>query len=156
MPNLNEQKILNWVSDFCQSDSMGLFPAAVGEHAQLILETLLREASKQDGASLEALTEESLRAGLLQGVARLGLADEAKPFVPSVCRAFLEDLQNRGRIGNGLTLGRYVGALKQAYVEASADKASTYQRPGAKIGRNDPCPCGSGRKYKKCCGEKDG
>jgi SWIM/SEC-C metal-binding protein len=22
-----------------------------------------------------------------------------------------------------------------------------------KIGRNDPCPCGSGKKYKKCCGE---
>jgi uncharacterized protein YecA (UPF0149 family) len=25
---------------------------------------------------------------------------------------------------------------------------------GAKIGRNDPCPCGSGNKYKKCCGAK--
>ncbi len=25
-------------------------------------------------------------------------------------------------------------------------------RAGAKIGRNDPCPCGSGKKYKKCCG----
>jgi len=25
-------------------------------------------------------------------------------------------------------------------------------RSGAKVGRNDPCPCGSGRKYKKCCG----
>ena len=24
----------------------------------------------------------------------------------------------------------------------------------AKIGRNDPCPCGSGKKYKKCCGKK--
>ena len=24
--------------------------------------------------------------------------------------------------------------------------------PGRKVGRNDPCPCGSGRKYKKCCG----
>ena len=24
---------------------------------------------------------------------------------------------------------------------------------GARVGRNDPCPCGSGRKYKKCCGE---
>ena len=22
----------------------------------------------------------------------------------------------------------------------------------AKVGRNDPCPCGSGKKYKKCCG----
>ncbi len=26
-------------------------------------------------------------------------------------------------------------------------------RAGAKIGRNDPCPCGSGKKYKKCCGK---
>ena len=25
-------------------------------------------------------------------------------------------------------------------------------RQGPKIGRNDPCPCGSGKKYKKCCG----
>ena len=25
-------------------------------------------------------------------------------------------------------------------------------REGPKIGRNDLCPCGSGRKYKKCCG----
>jgi tetratricopeptide (TPR) repeat protein len=25
----------------------------------------------------------------------------------------------------------------------------------AKIGRNDPCPCGSGKKYKRCCLEKD-
>ena len=23
---------------------------------------------------------------------------------------------------------------------------------GGKVGRNDPCPCGSGKKYKKCCG----
>ena len=24
--------------------------------------------------------------------------------------------------------------------------------PKWKVGRNDPCPCGSGKKYKKCCG----
>jgi preprotein translocase subunit SecA len=24
--------------------------------------------------------------------------------------------------------------------------------PASEIGRNDPCPCGSGKKYKKCCG----
>ena len=29
-----------------------------------------------------------------------------------------------------------------------------YRRTEAKIGRNDPCPCGSGKKYKKCCGKK--
>jgi uncharacterized protein YchJ len=28
----------------------------------------------------------------------------------------------------------------------------TFQRSGRKVGRNEPCPCGSGRKYKQCCG----
>lgn len=27
-----------------------------------------------------------------------------------------------------------------------------FVRPGPKVGRNDACPCGSGKKYKKCCG----
>lgn len=31
-------------------------------------------------------------------------------------------------------------------------KTTTVVREGAKIGRNEPCPCGSGKKYKKCCG----
>ncbi|MDP8221677.1 MAG: DUF1186 domain-containing protein [Candidatus Stygibacter frigidus] len=30
-----------------------------------------------------------------------------------------------------------------------------YVRTGKKIGRNDPCPCGSGKKYKKCCGKNN-
>ncbi len=29
----------------------------------------------------------------------------------------------------------------------------TVKREGKKVGRNDPCPCGSGKKYKKCCGK---
>ena len=31
-------------------------------------------------------------------------------------------------------------------------KEPTFKRTAPKIGRNDPCPCGSGKKYKKCCG----
>jgi preprotein translocase subunit SecA len=31
-------------------------------------------------------------------------------------------------------------------------KPATVKREGKKIGRNAPCPCGSGKKYKKCCG----
>jgi SEC-C motif-containing protein len=30
-------------------------------------------------------------------------------------------------------------------------KTNTVQRIGEKVGRNDPCPCGSGKKFKKCC-----
>ncbi len=31
-------------------------------------------------------------------------------------------------------------------------RVETVVHEGPKIGRNDPCPCGSGKKYKKCCG----
>lgn len=40
---------------------------------------------------------------------------------------------------------------KIAQLRASRPPATTPTRHG-KIGRNDPCPCGSGRKYKRCCG----
>ena len=34
-----------------------------------------------------------------------------------------------------------------------APKQQTVKRSTPKVGRNDPCPCGSGLKYKKCCGK---
>ena len=33
------------------------------------------------------------------------------------------------------------------------DKIETFRRETPKVGRNDPCPCGSGKKFKKCCGK---
>ena len=35
---------------------------------------------------------------------------------------------------------------------ASAEKEEHHMYNGVKVGRNDPCPCGSGKKFKKCCG----
>ncbi len=37
-------------------------------------------------------------------------------------------------------------------MRAEAPAPVTVRREGKKVGRNDPCPCGSGLKYKKCCG----
>ncbi len=42
---------------------------------------------------------------------------------------------------------------KELYREQK--KSGTVRREGAKIYPNDPCPCGSGKKYKKCCMRKD-
>jgi len=51
--------------------------------------------------------------------------------------------------------------LDTAYVPSSPTKSylplqpvETVKREGPKVGRNDLCPCGSGKKYKKCCGSK--
>jgi len=39
------------------------------------------------------------------------------------------------------------------YYYDSKKPNTTVHREAPKIGRNDPCPCGSGKKYKKCCGK---
>ena len=36
--------------------------------------------------------------------------------------------------------------------EAKEAKEVKEEQPNIQVGRNDPCPCGSGKKYKKCCG----
>src|ERR1043166_8868567 len=41
-------------------------------------------------------------------------------------------------------------------VVSEANEAMSKAKPirvGPKVGRNDPCPCGSGKKYKQCCGK---
>ncbi len=37
------------------------------------------------------------------------------------------------------------------FYDAKGIHMGTYKRAEPKVGRNDPCPCGSGQKYKKCC-----
>jgi len=38
------------------------------------------------------------------------------------------------------------------YRDAESPEIETARRAQPKVGRNQPCPCGSGKKYKKCCG----
>ena len=66
------------------------------------------------------------------------------------------------KVGAGLRLAPTVMAndkmvLKGASKSANSVVGSVSSKPrddsGKKVGRNDPCPCGSGKKYKKCCGK---
>jgi len=41
---------------------------------------------------------------------------------------------------------------KWYYVDGTTPKPTTIRNTTNKVGRNQPCPCGSGKKYKKCCG----
>lgn len=48
---------------------------------------------------------------------------------------------------------RYFEPQRRASAQGGAlAPHDTIRRSGPKVGRNDPCPCGSGRKYKRCCG----
>ena len=61
-------------------------------------------------------------------------------------RAVVRDAVTVSFGGDGLPLGQLPGAVR-----AVASPAATRARP-VKVGRNAPCPCGSGKKFKKCCG----
>jgi len=43
--------------------------------------------------------------------------------------------------------------VSEAAAAAEAQVKAKPVRTGPKVGRNDPCPCGSGKKYKQCCGK---
>jgi preprotein translocase subunit SecA len=44
------------------------------------------------------------------------------------------------------------GSMAGAQGDGGEGMVKTVRRQGEKVGRNDPCPCGSGKKYKRCCG----
>jgi len=67
--------------------------------------------------------------------------------------------QTASAFGGGTTTASSGGAQPKASdvvsEAAAAQEAKAKAKPvrtGPKVGRNDPCPCGSGKKYKKCCG----
>ncbi len=53
--------------------------------------------------------------------------------------------QRRGRVA-------FTKANETAFAGGEEETAKPIRNKGPRVGRNDPCPCGSGKKYKKCCG----
>ena len=54
----------------------------------------------------------------------------------------------------GTTLKDRHRALRRLYAKCRTRHGfGAAEQPTQKVGRNDPCPCGSGKKYKKCCGQ---
>ncbi|MDR2247188.1 MAG: DnaJ domain-containing protein [Treponema sp.] len=50
------------------------------------------------------------------------------------------------------TMMRKLKARNPDWIDDDDEKPEPVRRADPKIGRNDPCPCGSGKKYKRCCG----
>jgi tetratricopeptide (TPR) repeat protein len=63
-------------------------------------------------------------------------------------RAVVRDTATATFEGDGFPLGRMMEIVEAL----DAARPSIGSRRATKVGRNAPCPCGSGRKYKKCCG----
>lgn len=146
-----KERLSNWVADFCGSDALADFPAALHGPAPQLLNEFIVGACAARGVEPDELEEADFKVSLLGPVARLALPETVRGHVPALCGAFLEQLEREGRLGGGRAAAAFVRALREPFVEAATGKPKPARHAGAPIGRNDPCPCGSGLKYKKCC-----
>ena len=65
-----------------------------------------------------------------------------------------QQVQGMAQNQSGGTVNSYSSRQAAGNVMANGRQGAsvTVRRTGEKVGRNDPCPCGSGKKYKQCCG----
>jgi hypothetical protein len=143
------------VADFCHSDALvDAVPNPTQElrdHAPLVLTQLLWAGCANGDGTLEGLEQEALNQAFLESLAPLQLPAPVHERVPRLCSAFLAYLERAGRLAGGREMGGYLKALRGKYAEVAAGKPKPVRNKATKLGRNDPCPCGSGKKYKKCC-----
>ncbi len=101
-----------------------------------------------DRAETETWASESTWEGLHIRETERGTADDEDgivEFVATYVRDGQQVLHHERSVFERLD-GRWY------FVDGEPPKPTTTLRTGPKIGRNDACPCGSGKKYKKCCG----
>ena len=88
------------------------------------------------------------------------LVKDIKTDVHKKEESLLEELMNH--VTEGTTKEQLMDVLTKSYADLMAKEAKpqtvyagrgSYRRSSEKIGRNEPCPCGSGKKYKHCCGK---
>jgi hypothetical protein len=151
LPDAKAERIAGWVADFCHGEAFGSYPGELAMRAEALLGAWLTAACDRGGVGPEDLELDDLRAALLDRITRLDLPADAHMAVPGLCRDFLSDLEQAGRLADGRSMGQFVLAADPAYQRAVRGEVEQLRRPGTKLGRNDPCPCGSGKKYKRCC-----
>lgn len=139
-----------WVSDFLERPAAREPAARVGPEAASVLAAFL-EAACHAGREPADVEGEDVAHALLDHVSQIAVPPPRRDAVPDLVGAFLSDLEDVGRLAGGRALGAQARAAAPAFRDRAAGKPPSIQRVAAKIGRNDPCPCGSGRKYKHCC-----
>jgi uncharacterized protein len=78
------------------------------------------------------------------------VAGEEESFTPQERTAFFRKLP--ALLLNLYREWRGLDPVRPSRAASSMDDSGGLRRFGRKIGRNEPCPCGSGKKFKRCCG----
>jgi preprotein translocase subunit SecA len=106
-----------------------------------------KQEYKKEGYEMFQRMTWNVRSGVVGNVLRL---------MPARQETAQEIEQKRVALGRKQRVIESHAAAGAADGEAEKPKAETVTRAQPRVGRNDPCPCGSGKKYKKCHGATEG
>ena len=147
----------NWAGDFAESFGVGELDSSVRNFVPEILTTFGQEVRKVDRDFPDEVSPGTFAKVLTEVMPRLKLPEAARPHVPEVVAKFLEYLRESGRVGEGSDWAAQVRVIGKSYGKRlkpeGGVKGVTIRKTSesSPLGRNDPCPCGSGKKFKKCC-----
>ena len=145
------------ISEYAGSEHFLLQTESAKGDVEGVLGAFFREAEARGHKALEDFKAKDVEAVLLESMPRLDLPAEAKRVVPDQLEAFFAFLKDSGRFPPAGAWRMCVEAVKPKYLASlRADgsvKGTPFKKNYTDVGRNDPCPCGSGKKFKKCCME---
>ena len=160
--------------DFQNSKAIKSKTAAYKENIDYVVKSFLDYVFFHEHKEIRETTDDHVNHFMLEFAPRkLSFTTDEVKKVPEILSGFLVFLEADGHIHNGVHLGEIAKANSRAFTKTMpkqkkttekkkakpAKKAAPKKKPKkkavaeARVGRNDPCPCGSGKKYKKCCGQ---
>jgi hypothetical protein len=162
--------------DFQASKALKTKAKAYKDNADYVVKSFLDYVFFNEHKEIRELNDTLIKHFMVEfAPKKLSFTPEAAEDVSEIFSKFLVFLDGEGHIHNGGELSPAVKKNNRTFLKLlpktkrkttkKTDKNTTSKKtsgkkkpakktiPEVKIGRNDPCPCGSGKKYKKCCGK---
>ena len=145
----------SFIDEFLGSQQFLFLASDLKEHAPALLAAFAGGCAQRGVQQPGELTIVKLEDVLMNYLARLDVPVAVRRGVPGLLGNFFDFLSQSGRFPPARAWGEWLVALDEKYQakfrEDGSLKGETFKKKYTDVNRNDPCPCGSGKKFKKCC-----
>ncbi len=135
------------ITDYISSQHYMFLDSSMKEYSESILHFFIENAD--EAFSINNLKE------ILNKMAHLDLPLSVKKGIPHLLEEFFSYLYSVGTFPKANEIRESLSLVSTTYLnsfrEDGSVKGETFVKKYSHTGRNDPCPCGSGKKFKKCC-----
>jgi hypothetical protein len=143
------------IQDFAESQNFLFLDGKVKEHAAGLLGAFAAACTRRGVPTPDLFTDASLDTIMMVDLARLNVPLDVRKSAPVLLREFFDYLAASGRYPAAEEWTGWITEIDKKYQGLFRDdgsvKGETFRKKYTDVNRNDPCPCGSGKKFKKCC-----